>query len=93
MYFFLDQCVAFLVVLLRNADRSSHIIRHNFGRFASAYLIQGILIIVMSASDFIYVELCGHLPDSALHILYGMVISVFASSGILSRHVAKNIYE
>jgi len=41
--------------------------------FASAYLIQGILIIVMSASDFIYVELCGHLPDSALHILYGMV--------------------
>lgn len=41
--------------------------------FAMAYLIQGILIIIISAVDFFYVGICGHLPDSALHILYGLV--------------------
>jgi hypothetical protein len=41
--------------------------------FAAAHLILGILIIIISAFDGLYVNFCGHLPDSALHILYGLV--------------------
>lgn len=41
--------------------------------FAMSYLVQGILIIIITVLDFFYVGLCGHLPDSALHILYGLV--------------------
>lgn len=41
--------------------------------FAGAYLVQGILVIITTVLDFFYVGLCDHLPDSALHILYGLV--------------------
>lgn len=41
--------------------------------FAMAYLINGILIVIVSVVDSFYVGLCGHLPDSALHFLYGLV--------------------
>jgi hypothetical protein len=41
--------------------------------FATYYLVQGILIIIISGVDFGYVNFCDHLPDSALHILYALV--------------------
>jgi hypothetical protein len=41
--------------------------------FAVSYLIAGIVVIIIAALDFIYVALCGHLPDSSLHILYALV--------------------
>lgn len=41
--------------------------------FAVAYLVQGILIIIIGIVDAFYVEICGHLPDSSLHLLYGLV--------------------
>jgi hypothetical protein len=41
--------------------------------FATTYLVQGVLIVIMALLDFLYVGVCGHLPDSALHVLYGLV--------------------